>query len=510
MKVLKGIILVLLSIILFLSVTVFGVAFTVHQVALNPKFISSVINEVDFSDIVEEAIQTSTDKENMPEDLKLALIDTINKMEPAVKAKLAVAIDESYDYLLGKAGSPDLKKVLGDSFMNSDFVTSVLADIDLSELVDQMMKQQATGTLTATEQQLQDAMISALDKLEPSIKKQTAAFCDPVFKYLLRQTDSIDLKTSVSQTFLSSEFISAMVDSLDIKLLTKDMLTEQLGQLPQGVTLTDRQVEEILTSLDSALKSGLKNAADPIADYLVGSRPDFSVEISLDTVMTTVKADVKEAFLTQNAAALSGFTQEQIDQAYETYWADAQYSVPANFEIDSSMFGTEISTQLDDALTSANASLADARDSIDKAVSKTEDRLTEVRKIVSIFQIVYMCLIALVVLLILSIVLIHRSVKGASRNLGIVFTIYGAIFFGATLAARYFVKQIIPQMDLPLASLETVVKQLASSLTSPLFTFSLVCLIGGIALIVVSFVFPKPTPAVSEPPQPTQPPAQSS
>jgi hypothetical protein len=104
------------------------------------------------------------------------------------------------------------------------------------------------------------------------------------------------------------------------------------------------------------------------------------------------------------------------------------------------------------------------------------------------FQIAYVALIALIVLIVLGIVLIHRSVRGATRDLGITFLSYGAIEFAGVIIGRYVLKQMLPQMEIP-QQLQDLPVQLMHSLTSPLFTFSLACLIGGIVLIVVSFVY---------------------
>ena len=46
MKVLKGCALVFLSLILFLLLCIFGIAFTVNQVALNPHTIEKILNDI--------------------------------------------------------------------------------------------------------------------------------------------------------------------------------------------------------------------------------------------------------------------------------------------------------------------------------------------------------------------------------------------------------------------------------------------------------------------------------
>jgi hypothetical protein len=155
MKNIKGIAIGLLSFSLFILLIIFGVAYTVHQIALNPGFVTGVINDIDFSDITQEAIGNDDSFEIIPVDLKNAVIDTIDKIEPAFKANLTIAVNDTYDYLLGKNNAPDFKKALGDSFLNSNFVTSLLENIDLSRITDQVIAEQASGTQTASDRNFQ-------------------------------------------------------------------------------------------------------------------------------------------------------------------------------------------------------------------------------------------------------------------------------------------------------------------------------------------------------------------
>jgi len=56
MKILKGFAPVLLSLILFLSLCVFGIAYTVNQAALKPHDIEKVIDNISFAQVVQEQI----------------------------------------------------------------------------------------------------------------------------------------------------------------------------------------------------------------------------------------------------------------------------------------------------------------------------------------------------------------------------------------------------------------------------------------------------------------------
>ena len=65
MKFLKGCALVLLSIILFLMLVIFGVAYTVNQVVLSPHNIEKVLNDINFTQVIQDTINKQTSNSNM-------------------------------------------------------------------------------------------------------------------------------------------------------------------------------------------------------------------------------------------------------------------------------------------------------------------------------------------------------------------------------------------------------------------------------------------------------------
>ncbi len=494
MKVLKGCGLGLLGFILFLCLTVFGIAYTVNQVALNPAFITAVINDIDFSETAQQVL-AQQEGEGPPPELVEALIDTLDKTEPVIKEKLVVVIEDTYDYLLGTADSPDIRATMRDSFFNSQFLDSVLQSIDLSQIVDEYLKEQSPAGDEASKQ-LMNSFLSTVNKLEPSLKKQIVAASDPVFKYVLSETNTIDLKGTLRNTVLTRDFMVEVINALDIKSITRDMVGDELDiSLPDGIMLTRTEKDQIITALEPAVKSGLAANADPIADYLLGIRSSFNVTISLNPVMPTAKSIVRQAFLRQLPPELITATTAQIDQAFELFWTEAQSSIPASFDLDSGMFGIGISNTFDQGLTSARDVLTEMRDKLTDIEQSIVDKLDPVRPYIRIFRMAFWGLTILLLLIIGGIILIHRSVRGAARDLGITFTTYGAMLFAGVFILRSivgnpdFFRQYI-ESDMP-AFLDDVIPNIVNILTQPLFTFTLICLTLGIILLVVSFVYPK-------------------
>jgi hypothetical protein len=98
-------------------------------------------------------------------------------------------------------------------------------------------------------------------------------------------------------------------------------------------------------------------------------------------------------------------------------------------------------------------------------------------------------------------------VRGATRDLGINFLVYGAInlvgilILKNTIGKPEFIQRFV-EGDIPDSTFD-IISPVIQRLTQPLFVFTLACTIIGVALLVVSFVYPKrePTVETNQPPQ---------
>ncbi len=390
MTFLKNLSLSLLSFLLFLSLSIFGLAFMLNNTLLNPDFIASELNKLDLSALVGEVTSEQTTGGWFPEEFKVALIDTVAELEPLVKEQLGIATHSIYDYLLGKKPSPELAPTLRKTFLSSNFAASLIDKLDLSSL--------AAG------------------------------------------------------------FIKAQ-------------LTEQIPkEMNFMVEYLDDAIDSTIVELEPTLKAELTDAANPLLDYLVGERQSFSVVIPLEPLKQTLRDKLQRAFVESpppELAAIPPATREQyFNQLYQQFSQD----FPSTFEFDESLLGAKIPSQIAEGLSTAEAILAQARQPI------------------SIFQSSYKLLIGFMVLLILGIVLISRQVKYITRSLGTTFLTYGALEYAGIFAGKYFAGTKLPQMGIP-ASLQAWLPQFISEFMAPLEMFSLALLIGGIVLIVVSFVY---------------------
>ncbi len=145
MKVIRGLGTFILSFLLFLSLTVFGVAFMLQSTLLNPDFVYNQVERIDVSELAgnfaeDNIIGIIPDEAQFLQD---TLYDVIDDQEPWLKEQFHDAIYTGYDYLLGKSDTleisinlEELKEGLKESLweaMNEQIATW-LPDIISNEL----------------------------------------------------------------------------------------------------------------------------------------------------------------------------------------------------------------------------------------------------------------------------------------------------------------------------------------------------------------------------------------
>jgi len=101
MKFLKGLALSLLNFLLFLSLSIFGLAFMLNSTILNPDFVVAQIDKLDVASLIKEQIQIPPEAQFMTG----AIDDTIADLEPWVKEQANASIYSGYDYFMGRSQS---------------------------------------------------------------------------------------------------------------------------------------------------------------------------------------------------------------------------------------------------------------------------------------------------------------------------------------------------------------------------------------------------------------------
>ncbi len=103
MNFLKGLVLALLSFLLFISLTIFGLAFMLNQTILNPDFVAAEVNRLDISSLAKDLIRQQVPQEG--DFLTEAIDDAIADLEPWIKEQANTVIYSGYNYLTGKSNN---------------------------------------------------------------------------------------------------------------------------------------------------------------------------------------------------------------------------------------------------------------------------------------------------------------------------------------------------------------------------------------------------------------------
>ncbi len=293
MKFPKGLAIGLLSFLLFLSLSIFGNAFLLNQTVLNPNFVTSQLDKFDVATLVEEIISEQEDEEAFSEELETALVDTITKLEAPVKEQLGAAIGETYDYLLGRKETPDLRATLGNTFLNSTFVSSMLDNLNLPLLLEESFPAQTDQEDFSED--FVEAIVNTVTELESDIKQNIAAASDPVFDYLLGETESIDLASTLRNTVLTSDITLSLIDNIAVFFLASESLGGELTeQIPEELDFLADQIDDLMPELTARIEQQISANVDQLLDYLLGQRQTINIVISLQGIAETLEDSLRE------------------------------------------------------------------------------------------------------------------------------------------------------------------------------------------------------------------------
>ncbi|HEY50863.1 MAG TPA: hypothetical protein G4O20_03560 [Dehalococcoidia bacterium] len=269
-------------------------------------------------------------------------------------------------------------------------------------------------------------------------------------------------------TLLDPEFVVAQVKKLDVAALAEEVTDFQLsGQVPPEAAFLEEALYSAIAQNEPQLKEQASTAIYSGYDYLLGKSEKLNVVISLKPIKADLKDRLWQSFQ-QNKENLplevAALPPEMLEQYFEEFYRQFEAEIPSEFVIDES--------------------------SIPPEMMKLVDILRENARYI---QTAYYGLIALMAVLILGIILLHRSVKGATRELGITFLIYGAIEYASVWATqRYFPS--LPLPDMP-TSVQTWLNGLINDLVAPMQVLGIGLMAAGAALIIVSIVYPRLRPA---------------
>lgn len=368
--------------------------------------------------------------------------------------------------------------LINQTILNPNFISDQLDKLDVSSLIEEIISEQEDEE--AFSEELETALVDTIVELEPIIKEGMRDTIEPIYDYLLGESESINLADIIRDNLISPEVIASLVDELDIVSLATETINEQVPEdIPENLEFLVGHVDDIIAELEPTIKEELIAAADPILDYLVGESQKISIEISLEPKIEEVEATLKEILLESPPAELAGLTTTELGQYFDMYFGEMTKMMPSTIELDETTFSSELPTQIAEAL------------------AKAEEKLELARDYAGYFKLGYILLIVFIVLLIAGIILLNRQVRSATRKLGAIFLTYGVLWFAGILIVKHFAGKQIAQLDTP-AYFQEWLPRLVNDFSASLQWFSLGLLIGGVALLIISFVY-KPRQEQNEP-----------
>ncbi|MES0329162.1 MAG: hypothetical protein ABUK06_02625, partial [Dehalococcoidales bacterium] len=198
MSFLKGLALTFLSLLLFLSLVLFGQAMTLNMTALNADFVTDQIDSLDVSSLVDEAL----DDEEFPAEFRASLDSSLPAIESWAKEQLTAAIDPTYDYLLGRSQDINLPAILKDTVLDPAGIRSLLEDVDLTALVEDYLNDESLLAVPPGGEFLNDyleaAVMETVSELESWVKDQAASIVEPVTDYLLGSSTDVNVTISLA------------------------------------------------------------------------------------------------------------------------------------------------------------------------------------------------------------------------------------------------------------------------------------------------------------------------
>ena len=273
---------------------------------------------------------------------------------------------------------------------------------------------------------------------------------------------------ALRSTLLDPDFVVAQVEKLDVAALAEEMTDFQSGgQVPPEASFLEEALYSAIVESEPQLKEQVSAAIYDGYDYLLGKSDRLNMVISLEPVKKGMRDKMWQLFQ-QNKESLppevAALPPQMLEQYFEEFYRQFEATIPSEFAIDESSVPPEIMALVD-----------------------------ILRENARYIQTAYYGLIALMVVLVAGIILLHRSVKGATRELGITFFIYGILEYAGVWATQRYLPSM-PMPDMP-PSLQAWLNGFIADLIAPMQVLGIGLMVGGAVLIIVSIVYPRLRPA---------------
>lgn len=362
--------------------------------------------------------------------------------------------------------------------LNVSYVQSLVDDIPLTEILEEAQKQENT----ADSEQL-EIIQGLVEDNEADIKQQITIFIAEIYDYLNSKSDSINLNQLIQDIFLDDEFIATMVENADLKPALEEFVEGVIADagVPKGLAY-EEYLDDIAADIEVWVKEQSDDIIPPIIDYYLGNSDTLDVTVSIEGLNDALKDNLKQSFLSSPPQEFQGLTQTELGQMFNTLFEQASADIPSSITIDEEFFdsGNGESMVID--------------------LSEYEQALHETRDGIRIFNIAFILLIVLILLLVAGIILIHRSLKWSALNLGVVSFVYGAGLMVFYFSSIWIIRNAVAQQEIAINPvIRDWLAQMSVGALFPLLILFIVFIIIGIALLATYFIYSRRQPLDTAP-----------
>lgn len=357
--------------------------------------------------------------------------------------------------------------------LNAAYVASLVDEIPLTDIMEEAGKQ-----AEIEDPELFDLLKEVITENGAALKQRIILLIDDVYDYLNSKTDDIDLARALGDSVINADFAVSILDNTDLTPLLEQSIESLIADegLPTGTAYAE-YVDDMAVNIEPWVKEQADIVIPPAFDYLLGNSDTFEVTLSLDDLQETLKFYLKQSFLASPPAPYQGLSQTELEQQFDALFQASSAGIPSSYTLDEELFAGGDGTSL-------AASLAEA-----------EQTLGDLREGIRLFNIAFMLLAVLILLLIAGIILIYRNVKASTLNLGVVALIYGAALMILYFIASRLIRDAVIQQEITSSpAIRDWLIQMSGGMLSPLQILFIAFLGIGVALLVISCTYHRRQP----------------
>jgi len=151
----------------------------------------------------------------------------------------------------------------------------------------------------------------------------------------------------LKQTILNPGFAASQVENLDLTSLARESVTQMLPPEFSDQEFVNKAIENTITDIEPWVKEEASKAIYDGYDYLLGESQSLRITISLTEFKTILKDNLWQAVLEYPPPEIQGLPPAVVEQQFNQFYNQFAAEIPSNFEVDESMLGPELLTQLE-------------------------------------------------------------------------------------------------------------------------------------------------------------------